>query len=480
MNCKFMHLINLLFVFVFASGCQKASLQSIAPDAGNPLIQNNTPINQNAVNAEGMTTVYPTESTELLTNPGKGFVQYWEFDATYIDKIGTGYTRYDWADIQPSPGVYNWSLIDNEIQKYKAAGKKFAFGVMCANTARSMNTPDKGKYVTPQWVLQAGAKSRTIKTTYWETNKLFTQVIPIWTDAIFLAMLDQFVTQLGQRYNGNKDIAFIDIRSYGNWGEQHLYEIDGAAITADQLKVQHLQLYKKAFPTTQLITPWGTTDYNGVYDWAAANGIGIRSDGIFKYSNGSECTRTAGKAPSVFEYTANYDWLTSEGVWDPEALKQYIEIGKPSYIQFDNGMYNANKELYTQVANRVGYHFVLKSAAIPASIQNNKSYTIKTEVLNKGVTQIYQTCNVAVALINETGNVVQKQWLNDVKPALWLSDTNVTQQSAVAFSGVAPGKYTLAIGLFADKADANPTYKLANTNKLVNNWYSLSNGLMVN
>jgi hypothetical protein len=474
-----MLIINLL-IMILASACQKVEIISVSPNSTTDF-SHKAVFSTQSYNADStLLTVYPTESTDLLINPGKGFVQYWDFDGAYADQVSTGYSRYDWSDIEPSAGVFNWSLIDSEIQKFKAAGKKFAFGVMCANTARSMNTPDKGKYVTPRWVFQAGAKSRSIQTAYWETNQLFTQVIPVWTDPVFLAKLNQFITILGQRYNGSSDIAFIDIRSYGNWGEQHTYEINGVALTANQLLTQHLQVYKKAFPNTQLITPWGTTDYNGDYDWAVQNGIGIRSDGIFKYSNGSECTRASGKAPSIFEYTANYAWITSEGFWSPDTLNKYIEIGKPSYIQFDNGMYDANKELYTKVANRVGYHFVLKSATIPVAIKNNTQYTIQTQVLNKGVTRIYQSCYAAIALLDASGNVVQKQWLDGITPSLWLSDTNVSQQSAVTFAGVTPGNYTVAIGLFVNKSDNNPTYKLANTNKTANNWFVLNTSVALN
>ena len=453
-------------------------MQSVSSTAEISLIQTDNS-NQSFIPNNNSITIYPTESTALLTNPGKGFVQYWDFDATYANEISTGYSRFDWSDIEPSPGVFNWGLIDSEIQKFKAAGKKFAFGVMCANTARSTSTPDKGKYVTPKWVFNAGAKGRTIQTTYWETNQLFAQVIPVWTDAVFLSKLDEFVAILGQRYNGNKDIAFVDIRSYGNWGEQHTYEIDGTPVTADQLLKQHLQVYKNAFPNTQLITPWGIADYNGDYDWAVNNGIGMRRDGIFKYSNGSECTRAAGKAPSVYEYTANYAWMLANNLWSPDTLSSYIEIGKPSYIQFDPDMYLANKDLYTKIANRVGYHFVMKSATIPSAITNGTTYAIQTEILNKGVTRIYEPCTVAVALLDASGTVVQKQWLTGAHPSEWLSDTDVKQQSSVMFNGVPTGKYTLAIGLFAGQNDANPTYKLANTNKIANNWFLLSSSVQV-
>lgn len=436
------------------------------------------------VNSEGASEntliVTPQESTELILNPGKGFVQYWDFDPDYQNMYTTGYVRYDWADIEPKEGQYNWNLIDTEIRIYKAAGKKFAFGVMCANTNRDGNTPDKGKYVTPQWVFNKGAKGRTIDATYWETGVTKTQVIPVWTDAIFLAELKKFIKEFGKRYDGNPDVAFIDVRSYGNWGEQHLYELGGVDISGAQLIADHLQPYRKAFVKTQLISPRGDDHLYNAYEWAVNNGIGLRSDGMFKYTDGNEVTMAHKKAPAVFEYVNSYKWLIEEGIWTNTALAEYVEIGKPSYIQFNAEMYEAHKEMIVTVGNRMGYHFVLNSAKVPLAMSNGVTYNIETNFKNKGVTNIYQDCYVAVSLIDEKGNIVKKQFMDSIKPKEWNSDTSVNNISNVSFSGIKPGTYTMAIGLFKNKADVNPIYQLGNTNKISNNWYVLNSATIVN
>ncbi len=59
---------------------------------------------------------------------------------------GIGREAINGTGIQPKENQYNWAAIDWEISQCVAQGKKFAFGVMCANTNRSINTPDKGKY----------------------------------------------------------------------------------------------------------------------------------------------------------------------------------------------------------------------------------------------------------------------------------------------------------------------------------------------
>ncbi|WP_198342247.1 DUF4832 domain-containing protein [Pedobacter psychrophilus] len=463
---------------IILMSCQKDDLSTlnfkpISDISNQGLSVNSISDSSNVIN------VNPTENFGLLLNPGKGFVKYYDFDAQYASVFGTKYIRYDWADIQPKEGVYNWDWIDNEIAECRANGKKFAFGIMSANTNRSINTPDKGKYVTPKWVFDAGAAKRTINATYWETGQTVKQIIPIWTDAIFLTKLKNFITALGNRYNGNKDIAFIDVRSYGNWGEQHLYELGGTNLTSAQLKLQHLQVYKDAFPNTQLITPWGEHFYDDTYQWAVDNGIGMRSDGIFKYSNGSEVTRAHTKAPSIFEYTAAYGWLTSEGYWNPDTLLKYIEIGKPSYIQFDADMYNANTVLYTQVANRVGYHFVIKNVHVQKNIVNGQSFYIQTSILNKGVTNIYEDCYLALALINSNGEVVQKKFLTQSFPKNWKSDQLSTETNNIILTGLNQGTYTLALGMFSSMNDAEPKIAFANNSKTANNWFMITNQIQI-
>ncbi len=427
----------------------------------------------------GFESVNPTENFDLLLNPGKGFVKYYDYEAQYADKFSTVYIRYDWNDIQPKQNQYNWGAIDWEISQCIAQGKKFAFGVMCANTNRSIHNADKGKYVTPKWVFDAGASKRTINATYWETGQTIKQVIPVWTDSIFLSKLNAFVAALGARYNGNPNLAFVDIRSYGNWGEQHLYELGGVDLTSNQLKNFYIQPYKNAFPDTQLINPWGETFYNDTYDWAVDEGVGMRSDGIFKYSNGSETTRAHQKAPSVFEYTANYSWLTSEGYWNPDTLLSYIEIGKPSYVQFDNAMYDANQTLYTTVANRMGYHFVIKNVKFPKDISANESFSLETSILNKGVTNIYENCHLALALLDVNNNVVRKVFLNTSQAKKWNSNQLTTEVNSVNFGFVEGGTYKLALGMFSDTNDANPKIKFANTDKTTDNWFIVKTELLV-
>src|ERR1700686_3392750 len=60
-------------------------------------------------------TIKPALSTNVLLNPGKGWVLYGmpsDHSASTLAYAAVGYMRYDWSPIEPAEGQYNWSVID--------------------------------------------------------------------------------------------------------------------------------------------------------------------------------------------------------------------------------------------------------------------------------------------------------------------------------------------------------------------------------
>lgn len=422
-------------------------------------------------------------SNDTLLNPGKGWVLYGSpsnQSAATLSYATVGYDRYDWSQIEPKEGQYNWSVIDNDLNAWTAAGKQFAFGVMNANSS-DWNI----QYVTPQWVFADGAASVKSNTFDDVQKSSGIQYIPVWNDSIYLQKVQDFLTALAQRYDNNPHIAFIDIRSYGNWGEQHVYGISpSVALSASDVQ-KHIQLYQNAFKHTQLIVPWGLSSYSNTYNWATSNGVGMRRDGLLVDSNGNEITRAYGKAPGIYEFYASYQWLAANGYWSANGLLNDVNIGKPSYIgmgQWGNDaqvMLAHEPALIQQLANKMGYYFVLVSASIPNAITNNQAVTVSMTWSNEGVAYLYKQANVAVALLDGANNVVQKCWFTRSNPRAWAPGQKTTETTSLTFSGVRSGTYKLAVGLFQNTTDSNPSYKIGNQGLTNNGWYVLANSVSV-
>lgn len=230
--------------------------------------------------------------------------------------------------------------------------------------------------------------------------------------------------------------------------------------------------YMEAFPDTLLVNPWGKAIYNDVYKWAIDQGVSIRRDGIFKYSDGKECAMAYGKLPTIFEYTANYNWMKQNDLWSQEALLQYVQNGKPSYMQFDPDMYAENTEFCNMLANKMGYYFKMQQGEFENTKKVGDTLNIKLNFKNEGVAPLYEPCTVYIGLLDENNQLVHK-YKTEIDAHKWMPDTETTEQTNIILNEIQPGKYKLAYGLYYNENDENPTYLLGNTGKIENKWYLL-------
>ena len=429
------------------------------------------------------------DNNDVLLNPGKGLIYYasrltYDDEHKYfldwvsqdmLDISNVIYTRYDWSDLQTEEGVFDFSLIEEGIKDCIKCNKKFAFGVMCADV--STDKP----YVTPKFVFDKGAKYKMGGT----NGK---QYIPDWKDETFLKYVNEFTKALGEKYNGNPYIDFIDIRSYGNYGEQHLFGLDCLdesgkkmdeqeyikqnRVEPEFLKEKYIKPFIEAFPDTQLFIPWGEDAFNGVYEELINEGVSLRRDGIISYTNGLEtASKTYGKLPMIFEYASKYEAYKEGREYFNSKLEEAMQMCKPSYIELDKAWYNdGNQEYCKELANKIGYYFRLKKATYPKKIESNTPAQMSFEFKNDGITPICEDCSVYVALLDQNNKLVKK-CKTDINPKNWSPDTLSKEVVAVDFENVDSGKYKLAVGLFQNDWDETPTYLLGSEGKTEDNWY---------
>ncbi len=404
--------------------------------------------------------VHPAASDEPLLNPGKGWVAY-GFPQDHPDAVvglcTTGYLRYEWGRLNPADGVYDWAPVDDAIAAWKARGKKFAFGV----EALDSHTKLEGGSSVPRWVIDAGAKGQTVSIS--PVNEYAGTPGPKWVpdfaDPVYRAEMAKFVAALAARYDGNPDVAFIDIRDYGNWGEGHMWPFSQEGIPPESLQGL-VALYRDAFHATQLLLPWGKPAYDSVYAWAVGQGIGMRRDGICGNSDGSETARSLDRAPAAFEFYGSYTWLKEKGWWDGRQddagrgyrLEECVERGRPSWIGMSlwgdaKNLLAAERPLVERMANRMGYHFRVERAAWPDSWKPSETALVELDWLNDGVAPIYLPCRVAFALLDDSGQATQVAVPEGSAPGSWVPGTVRTETYRLAFPAAPAGQYRLAVGI---------------------------------
>lgn len=74
----------------------------------------------------------PTSTGELEV-----FISSYNKSAAAASYVDGGLIRQTWKDIETSPGVYNWKIIDDQISKYVSINKKFSLGLIAGPSTPS-------------------------------------------------------------------------------------------------------------------------------------------------------------------------------------------------------------------------------------------------------------------------------------------------------------------------------------------------------
>ena len=426
-----------------------------------------TEINE-IVEADGMLTIRPKELTDPVINPGKGWVGFGHVEGKSAEElaiVSIGYRRFDWSLVQPTQDGFDWQPLDEYIASWAEHGKKVAFGIMAANT--HSKAPDG--YVTPKWVFDAGVpvSKVTIRgTKNTPKGRPGTYYHPKnFNDEAFLGYVDQLIAGLAERYDGHPNIAFIDVRTFQNWGEGH-----GA---------KHVAIHEKYFKKTRLCQSVHGGNAPKRAKSLAERGIAVRRDGIGG-SKGKEVAPAAGLAPAIFEFWGSLSYLQSRGWWrEGDLVDEAIEIGKPTYVEFirgsAEGLLGPYRHVVDRVTNRIGFHFILKEIQIPQVITPAQSFTVTSTWYNAGVSRIFAPCVARLGLLDEQGQVVAQADMLGSDAATWLPAVDTNEESQVSFAGPVPaGKYTVAIGLFESTTEGSqPVYRLGIDVPMVNDWHAL-------
>jgi hypothetical protein len=370
---------------------------------------------------EKTTTVHPQDTGVALVNAGMGWVLHHydnspfnyggrlERSDTVDDFPGVSviYLRIAWSYLEPQEGRFNWSVLDTPAQRWLDKGKQIALRI-----TTSEGSP---RYATPEWVRQAGAKGYFFtggkgidpNGRAWE---------PDYDDPIFLQKLDHFLAALARRYDGNPEVAFIDVGSFGIWGEGHTYWSTRKPYSAETLR-KHIDLHTKHFKKTLL----AANDDFALHDrgrspieYAAKQGLTLRDDSIL-VQGGKNAYLSADFAPlfwqklSVILESEHYGSSQKRGYWkDGSQYLEAIEKYHASYASvhwWPHEFLAANQDLVRKINLRLGYRLQLVEASWPSEIAADATFWFKTDWRNAGVAPCYPGGHPALTIKDAKGGI---------------------------------------------------------------------------
>ena len=369
--------------------------------------------------------VRPADTGEALVNPGMGWGlhYYSNIPTNYGSKLAPSdtlddfpglshiYLRIPWAYLEPEEGKFDWSVLDIPAQRWIDKGKQIALRISCSESWM--------RYATPQWVEQAGAKGYNFTVgkgvdengPFWE---------PDYKDPVFLDKLDKFLAKMAERYDGNPEVAFIDIGSFGVWGEGHTWASSKLPFDYETRKI-HVDLHCKHFKKTLLAI---NDDFAGpgekgerlpITDYALSKGITLRDDSICvqpppnSWYHGDLAQRFWPRLPVILEHE-HYGSSVRKKAWgDGSLLLKAVEEYHASYLSihwWPREFQRPNRDIIEKINLRLGYRLQLVEASWPSQVDIDSRLHFSAKWRNAGVAPALPGGHPAVTLKDSEGGIV--------------------------------------------------------------------------
>lgn len=369
-------------------------------------------------------TVKTQDTGGALVNPSMGWTMhfYSNVPANYGSKLApadtlddfpglsTVYLRLPWAFLEPEEGKYNWAILDTPAQRWIAKGKRIALRLTCSENWM--------KYATPEWVGNAGAKGtfydygkgRVGQSNTWD---------PFFDDPVYLKKLDAFLAALAKRYDGNPNVEFIDVGTYGMWGEGHTF----ASSQQDSFEIQktHIDLHLKHFKKTLLCI---SDDFAGhdkpgrnspITDYALSCGVSLRDDSVLvqppprSWYHAEMAQAFWPKLPVILEHE-HYHASKERGAWNGALLLKSVEDYHASFLSihgWPRDILAENKQMIDSINQRLGYRLQPLEVTWPKTAGIGvPSFHVKWVWANKGVAPCYPGGFPCLTLKDAEGGIV--------------------------------------------------------------------------
>ncbi len=443
-----------------------------------------------------------------LANPHKGFTVptggAWTFVPEFeygpygslnnrawaLVSYGSGYQQ--WNKLNPEKGVYDWTELDKLLDACEKNGLGYALRVLpyTPSPINSNDTPTEKYDWTPQWVYDSGAK----KVTATLQGKGYRAQVPVWDDPVYLQAAKDFGTALAAKYDGDPRIEYIDVRSFGEWGEWHASHLEGSEMPSAEIEMDMLDHYASVFKKTLLVLP--SSGAGEVYTHALNIGIAKRDDGFIGTPGRPDSLVRAYEAglPTIAENIAGYKTMLNYTdvipggylKWTPDRWVSAIKTAHLTYYVLDQDsddgyeFYKDNKALADSMTHVIGYNFtVTKAELLTVAGDKETENILNITVKNSGVAPCFFDIYMVAEFVDGSGAVLEqlgktikvaKGTFKDemVKELTFASSVPARQTNVAALPGV-----SVALSIYeseeAFKSGKNPTVRFDNDGLQANN-----------
>jgi hypothetical protein len=385
------------------------------------------------------------EINDVLPNPFKGFAP-WVGGGNPVYQTKLQYVTFPWKELEPSRGVFDWAKLERYWGNVTVNERRVGFRIAAAVPGAI------GHIDIPQWLVDMGVRMRA-----YEIDNAY-GLAPDWDDPNFLQAHHELVLALGARYDSDPRVAWIDIGSYGFWGEWHVYLNDSLAATQAS-KQSILEDYFTAFPTKRKVIAF---DDDFATKYVNDHGGGIRNDCLgTQESNDWYLESLHGIDPTLNERVWKTAIITGEFCGSDEGAVQgttlrfdlnyqFIKQTHWSFIGPAGGAILPQDEQHRanldKLVKTLGYRFVLKQVTHSKTISTGEILPMTIQVENKGVAPFYFQWPLVAYLVTPDSSVAAQQDLAvDIRQ--WLPGTTSFEAGFSIPVDIQSGSYEIKLSI---------------------------------
>lgn len=363
--------------------------------------------------------VYEIEANEnegFLGNAMKGWCMYgyWR-KLKGLVPYSLGFHHIKLKDVMPEENTVNLTGLDEILEKYKNIQMQVVVRLVLDSP------PYPYKDYLPDFIL------KKVDVYEYDYHGQMGMYSPNYNDEFLLSQLELLWKKMGERFDGDPRIAYLELGTYGHWGEFHTYFVKNATQSAkeetiDRIMDMQLKNFKKTMCEVRYCQNRtmnrGIGFYNDMFtskDHDVYMKKGLETyDGLDRWKTysfgGEDCPELQSTLfindtmLQVYLDSLNYyhaSWLTSSKFFEKD--EQWIK-DNPDWMRRRN---------YAE--RKMGYNYFVKKGKISYSRDNIK---VTLKLGNKGVAPFYYSWPVHFAIVeigaNNTVDVLRED-ICDIK-----------------------------------------------------------------
>ncbi|HEV2971829.1 MAG TPA: LEPR-XLL domain-containing protein [Pirellulales bacterium] len=264
------------------------------------------------------------------------------------------YYRYDWSQIEPAFGVYDFSAIEADLAAAEAAGQQFNFRIM----------PYEDGGGGPVALKNAGLPGSTFSFNGATTFQ------PDLDSAAVQADLDKLLAALGARFGANT--ATIDFGWWGSYGEWTNWGTSPALARPSTAATEWLiSETEKYFPHSySIIQESLATDDPAAFSFAMTAGCGVRYDGWGDWSTYGQWSDQNNEYPTAIAASGD-QWKRAPIILEPWGTMSSWIGTEPWQQSFDWAVNTAHAWMFSNKS----------SGPIPTVMQSDVNQLLSAESL---------------------------------------------------------------------------------------------------